>query len=116
VAQARVYWHGELPPADAELMGEHVLEATSSRTPHTIAHRDEVWERCYQDLMTQARNRLEQEILRLGGSYAHVLDEHVESRSDAVTGESWLQGRFRYVLYCRAAFPRDPAATAVLSR
>ena len=25
----RIYWHRELPPLNAELLGEHVLEATS---------------------------------------------------------------------------------------
>jgi hypothetical protein len=28
-----------------------------------------------------------------------VLDEHVDSRHDDVTGEAWLRGRFTYVLY-----------------
>ena len=27
----RVYWHRELPPLNADIMGEHVLEATSGR-------------------------------------------------------------------------------------
>ena len=27
----RVYWHRELPPLDAEMIGERVLEATSGR-------------------------------------------------------------------------------------
>jgi hypothetical protein len=42
-----VYWHRELPPSDAELMGEHTLEASSSHVPATIAHRDELWHECY---------------------------------------------------------------------
>lgn len=94
-----VYWHGELPPLDAEPMGEHTVEAASVRVPHTLSHADELWNRCYEDLMLQARNRLEQEIARLGGNYAHVLDEHVESKYDGATGKGWLHGRFRYVLY-----------------
>jgi hypothetical protein len=32
--------------------------------------------------MTQARTCLQQEVLRLGGDYAHVLDEYVDSRHD----------------------------------
>jgi hypothetical protein len=104
--QTLVYWHSELPPLDAELMSEHTAEAMSGRVPHTLAHRDEVWERCYEDLMVQARNRLEQEIARLGGNYAHILDEHVESKYDAVTDESWLQGRFRYMLYRQSTVPK----------
>jgi hypothetical protein len=93
-----IYWHRELPPLDAEAMGEHTLEATSRRMPGTIAHRDELWDRCYEDLMAQAGARLEQEVARLGGRYAHVLDESVDSRHDDVTSEAWLHGRFTYVL------------------
>jgi uncharacterized protein CbrC (UPF0167 family) len=94
-----VYWHRELPPLEVEPVSEHVVEAASARVPGTLAHRDELWERCYEDLMAQAGARLEQEVARLGGSCAHVLDEAVDSRHDAATGESWLHGRFTYVLY-----------------
>jgi len=94
-----VYWHRELPPPDAEQMGEHVVEATSARVASTLAHRDELWDRYYEDLMVQARTRLQQEVIRLRGNYAHVLDESVDSRHDDVTGESWLHGRFTYMLY-----------------
>lgn len=94
-----VFWHRELPPFDAEQMGEHVVEATSARVLNTLAHRDELWDQCYEDLMVRARTRLEQEVVRLGGNYAHVLDESVDSRHDDVTGESWLHGCFTYMLY-----------------
>jgi hypothetical protein len=98
-----IYWHSELPPLNAEAIGEHVVEATSGRVPATLAHRDELWNRCYEELMAQTRERLEQEVARLGGDYAHVLDESVDSRHDDVTGETWLQGRFTYMLYSRPA-------------
>ena len=94
-----VYWHADLPPFNAEPMGEHTIEATSGRVPHTLEHEDELWHRSYEDLMAQAGKRLEQEIARLRGNYAHVLDEHVESKYDGASGQSWLLGRFRYVLY-----------------
>jgi hypothetical protein len=94
-----IYWHGDLPPVDAEAMGEHTVEATSQKVPSTLAHRDELWNRCYEDLMAQVRIRLEQEVERLGGDYAHVLNESVDSKHDAVTGEAWLHGRFDYMLY-----------------
>jgi hypothetical protein len=97
-----VYWHRDLPPSDAEPMAEHVVEAASARVPSTLAHRDELWDRCYEDLMAQARTRLEQEVVRLEGNYAHVLDESVDSRHDDVTGESWLHGTFTYMLYRRS--------------
>ena len=94
-----VYWHRELPPLDAEALGEHTLEATSGRVPDTIAHREELWSQCKDDLMLQANHRLVDEILRLGGRYAHVLDESIDTKHDAVTGEAWLHGRFTYMLY-----------------
>jgi len=94
-----VYWHRDLPPLDAEPLEEHVVEAVSARVEGTIAHRDELWDRCYEDLMANAAARLEQEVVRLGGQYAHVLDEHVDSRHDGPTNESWLRGRFTYMLY-----------------
>ena len=96
---SNIYWHRDLPPLSAEAMGEHVVEAVSKRVPGTIAHRDELWDQCYEDLMAQARTRLEQEILRLGGTFAHVLDESIDSRHDDATAENWLHGRFTYVLY-----------------
>ena len=94
-----IYWHRELPPSEAEPMGEHTVEATSARVPSTLAHRDELWNRCYEDLMAQARARLEQEVVRLGGNDAHVLNESVDSRHDDTKDESWLHGCFTYMLY-----------------
>ena len=99
MTEKSIYWHRELPPINAELMGEHTLEATSAHVPGTLAHRDELWDSCHLDLMSQTRARLEQEMSRLGGRYAHVLDESIDSRHDDVKGEAWLHGRFKYVLY-----------------
>ena len=96
-----IYWHRELPPVEAEFVGEHTLEATSARISGTLEHRDELWDRCYRDLMAEARARIVQEVARLGGDYAHVLDETVDSRRDDAKGEAWLRGRFKYVLYRR---------------
>lgn len=96
-----VYWHRDLPPLDAEIVGEHVLEATSGRVQGSLAHRDELWDRAYRELMENTHARLKQEISRLGGHYAHVLDESIDSRHDDATGEAWLHGRFTYVLYRR---------------
>jgi hypothetical protein len=31
-----VYWHRELPPRDAEPIGNHTIEATSGRVPQTL--------------------------------------------------------------------------------
>jgi hypothetical protein len=96
-----VYWHRELPPLDAEVLGEHTLEAVSERVSSRLAHRDELWERCYRDLMRQTSRRLEQEIARLGGHFAHVISESIEVRRDDARSEAWLRGRFTYVLYRR---------------
>jgi hypothetical protein len=96
-----VYWHRELPPPDGEVMHEHVIEATSDRVKGAIERHGELWGRCYDGLMEHTRIRLEQEVRRIGGDYAHVLDEHIDSRRDDATGESWLHGRFNYVLYRR---------------
>jgi hypothetical protein len=94
-----IYWHRELPPLDATSLGEHTVEATSHRVPDTLAHRDELWDRAKDDLMAQARDRLAEEIGRLGGRYAHVLGESIDTRHDPATSEAWLRGRFTYMLY-----------------
>jgi len=94
-----IYWHRDLPPLDAEPMGEHTLEATSGRVPGTIAHRDELWTRCEDDLMSQTRHRLAEEMIRLGGRCVHIHEESIETRHDDATREAWLHGRFSYTLY-----------------
>jgi hypothetical protein len=93
-----VYWHRELPPLDGKVLGDHVVEATSHHVPHTLAHRDELWDECYRDLMNETNRRIEQEVSRLSGRYAHVLHESIDTRRDDVKGESWLRGRFTYTL------------------
>jgi hypothetical protein len=94
-----VYWHRDLPPLDAEPIGEHTVEATSGRVPGTMAHRDDLWRVCHENLMAQAEMRVEQEVARLGGQYARVYDEAIDGRHDDVSDEAWLHGRFGYVLY-----------------
>jgi hypothetical protein len=96
-----VFWHRELPPLDGEPAGEYVVEAASDRTAGSIERHGDSWHGCYASLMQHATERLEQEVRRLGGHYAHILEEHVESHRDDVTNESWLKGRFSYVLYRR---------------
>ena len=94
-----IFWHRDLPPLAAEALGERVVEASSRRVSSTVAHREELWTLCHADLMTQAHARLKQEVARLGGRYAHVLNESIDPHHDAVTDEAWLQGRFTYMLY-----------------
>lgn len=96
-----VFWHRELPPRDAEPIGEHTIEATSARVPGTLDRRSDLWDRCYKELLDAAYRRLEQEIARLGGACARVTNEHIEPRHDDRTGEAWMYGRFDYTLYRR---------------
>lgn len=96
---AIVYWHRQLPPLSAEPAGEHTLEASSRRVPLVFSRNDEEWARCYADLMTEAQRRLEQEVVRLDGDYAHVRGEVIYPRHDEAAGDAWLYGRFEYVLY-----------------
>jgi hypothetical protein len=98
-----VYWHRDLPPLDAEILDEHVLEAKSDRVSGSIERTGELWDRCHTALIEHANDRFIQEVARLGGDYAHVVDEHIDSRRDDLTTESWLQGRFNYVLYRRTS-------------
>jgi hypothetical protein len=100
-----VYWHRDLPPLEAVALGEHTVEATSDHVPGLVAH-DELWSQCYDSLMAQAHVRLAQEVSRLGGHYAHVLDESIDARHNDAIGEAWLHGRFTYMLY------RQPTASA----
>lgn len=98
-----VYWHRELPPLDAEPLGEHIVEADSLRVTGSLAHRGDLWDRCYQDLMARLDERVRQEMQRLGGQYAHVLEETVDSRHDDRSGDVWLRGRLKYLLLRRPA-------------
>jgi hypothetical protein len=94
-----VFWHRELPPIQADPVGERTIEADSVRVPGTIDHRAELWDRCRSDLMARAAYRLEQEVARQSGRFAHVFDERIEPRHDYTTGEAWLHGRFNFTLY-----------------
>ena len=94
-----VFWHRELPPLRADVIGEDTIEATSEHVQGSLSHRDDAWLRCYRDLMDHACVRLEQEVARLGGHYAHVHEELIDIRHDEAKGETWLYGRFHYVLY-----------------
>jgi hypothetical protein len=103
-----VYWHRELAPLEAEVMAEHTIESNSSRIAGTLAHRDELWDRCYRELMSNTERRLIQEVARLGGRYAHVHDESIHPKRDEAAGEAWLHGRFTYVLLSEARESTQP--------
>ena len=97
--EAVIYWHRDLPPVTAEMMGEHTVDPDSIRVQGTLTHGHELWTQCYADLMAQTHRRIVQEIGRLGGRYAHIVDESIGSRRDDAHGQAWLHGRFDYVLY-----------------
>ncbi|MBK7077685.1 MAG: hypothetical protein IPH44_35850 [Myxococcales bacterium] len=94
-----VYWRRDLPPLSEQIEGEHELIATSEHAHVSWAERDALWGRCYRSLTERAEARLAQEVARLGGSCAHVVDEQVASKVDDATGAMWLVGTYRYVLY-----------------
>ena len=98
-----VYWHRDLPPLDAEPLGEHTVDADSMRVAGDLAHRGDLWDLCYRDLMERLHVRLDQEVHRLGGHYAHVLAETIGTKRDDRSGEVWVHGRINYMLLRRAA-------------
>jgi len=79
-----IYWHRELPPFDADAVAEHSIEATSSRVPGTLVHRDELWGRCYENLMAHAVSRLEQEVVRLAQVAGAELNQGKSASSDQI--------------------------------
>lgn len=94
-----IFWHRDLPPLDAQVMGEHTVEANSDRVAGTLAHRNELWDACYRQLMAHAAGRVAAEVTRLGGCYAHVHGESIGAKHDDAADEAWLHGTFTYVLY-----------------
>ena len=94
-----VFWRREFPPIDSEIIAEHAVEAVSRRVAGTLAHRNDLWDECYQDLMKNAEIRLAEEVTRLGGQFAHVHGESIGAKHDDAAGEAWLHGSFTYILY-----------------
>ena len=96
---AVVYWYRDLPPLSEKAEGEHEVAATSERVHLAAGERSHLWKRCYDSLMKHTHDRILQELARLGGSCAHVTHEEIQSRQDDATGEFWLSGTFRFVMY-----------------
>jgi hypothetical protein len=83
-----------LDPADANVeTGDHHVPTISDSGGKCI-----YWHR---ELMENMQARMKQEIGRLGGHYAHVVDESIDSRHDYAAGQAWLHGIFTYALYRR---------------
>jgi hypothetical protein len=94
-----VYWFRDLPPLDGEPSGEDQVEAVSTRFHGRLEHADDLWDRCRDEVLAVATTRIEQEVARLGARYARVTDEELDSRHDDAANESYLHGRFRFVVY-----------------
>jgi hypothetical protein len=95
-----VYERRQLPPLDVEAVDEHTVEADSVHVAGAFLHRDDrLWDRCEHDLARAVRRRVDQEVRRLGGRCARILDEHVEPKRDDMHDEAWLHGRYTYMLY-----------------
>jgi hypothetical protein len=102
-----VYWRRELPPLSEQLEGEHEVASSSPRVHYEWAAPDAHWSACHAELLACARERITQEVARLGGSCAHVVDEVVRARRDEATQEFWLEGTFTFLLY---RHPEPPPA------
>jgi hypothetical protein len=94
-----VYWRRDLPPMSEQIEGTHEVEAESPHIHYDFGRRAEMWAKCYGPLQLEAEERIRQEVLRLGGSCAHVVDEAIRSKTNDAEGLFWLRGRFRFVMY-----------------
>jgi hypothetical protein len=101
-----IYWRNEVPPMHEQIEGEHVVEARSKAVHRSFGDHDDLWGQCYPDLMKTAAQRITDEVTRLGGSCAHVIDEAVNSKVNEGTSEFWLHGRFTFLMYVHRGAPR----------
>jgi hypothetical protein len=100
-----VYWRRELPPLSEQIEGEHEVTAESDRAHAAWSERDRLWAVCHDSLMAHAELRIAAEVARLGGTCAHVIDELIAATRDERTGDFWLRGTFRFVLYTHPPAP-----------
>jgi len=100
-----IYWHRELAPLSEQMEGVHEVTACSERVHFDWADHSTLWKRCHDDLMPRGEDRIRQEVHRLGGSCAHVLEEQFTSKRDDATQEFWLEGRFRFMMYVHPPAP-----------
>ncbi|MEO8706020.1 MAG: hypothetical protein ABI867_38680 [Kofleriaceae bacterium] len=99
-----VYWRRELPPLSEQIEGEHEIEADSPAIHYDSGSaRQLLWGACYPMLLDHAEARMVQEVVRLGGSCAHVVDEKITAKVDDASAMFSLHGRFRYVMFTHPA-------------
>lgn len=95
-----IYWRRELPPLREQIEGEHEIDANSPLVHYDSGSaRQLLWGACYPQLLEAAETRMVQEVARLGGSCAHVVDEVITAKVDDANAGFSLHGRFRYVMY-----------------
>ena len=95
----RIFWHRDLPPADAVPGPEAVVEASSPPVPFHWADRASPWAEARPALEAALEARLIQELDRADAAYAHIVDEHFEEHLDSATQTFTLRGRWRYLFY-----------------
>ncbi len=98
-----IYWRRELPPLSEQIEGEHEVDATSPAMHYDFGARDTLWGRCYPLLLEAAEVRIAQEVERLGGSCAHIVDETVTVKLDDAAATFALRGAFRFIMYVHPA-------------
>jgi hypothetical protein len=103
-----VYWRRDLPPLSEQIEGEHEIEAESSQVHYDFGRRETMWATCYEVLQEQAAERIRQEVLRLGGTCAHVVDEAITAKTNDAEALFSLRGRFRFVMYVHAGTAHAP--------
>ena len=94
-----VYWRRDLAPLSERIEGEHEVEAESPHLHYDTGNRQVMWGTCYPLLHAVAEERIRQEVVRLGGSCAHVTDEHITAKTDDAASTFWLRGRFSFVMF-----------------
>ena len=94
-----VYWRQDLPPLSEQLEGEHEIDAESPHVHYSFGDREAMWSQCYGLLQKRSEERVKQEVLRLGGSCAHIVEEQITTKTDDAAALSWLHGRFRFLMY-----------------
>ncbi len=95
----RLFWHRDLPPVGATPLPVELLEAHSTPVPFHWAGRETHWVEARPDYDRIVRERLLQELDRLGADFAHIVDEHIEEHVDATTQTFTLRGNVRYIPY-----------------
>jgi len=102
-SEKRIYWHSDLPPLEDKIAGKYQVTAESDPIPLDYRHKDELRGRSEPSLALRLEDRLGQEIDRLGGHCAHILEEHITPVIDYHNNQYRLRGTYTYVLFLAPA-------------